>query len=1339
MVKVYVTTDTVYPGAEITLSFNADSLGYEWGSIVHNPEVWTADAPEVDTTTPGQVKVVFYTMAEESPLVETSTPKELFTIQMNIPEGLLPGDVVISPTADFVGLSTDFLPVYNTVADLTDGAVNVLSKFILEADSVETSLGMSFEVPIYMKNAEDVVGLEFYLSYTPTQVEFNYDVEINPDIWQNGTPEFEVDSSEAADGKIKLVLYTWEEASIPVSAVSQWIAKISMKTAATATAGPFNALDITDPTVNTLTDTFEPVYNTPSVINGNVDIVGKFSLRISRDATANPEGSDTVRVYLKNADAIVGYEVGLTFDEDQYTVSETDVDVMADIFSGDPSDVETNITPGDGSLTVSAASVGESTIAAGTEEKLAFEFILHVNEDATAAYDSIDATGEVTIVDEEFIPQYVTVSPTDIQKGVFFVRGAYEFEVVDVSGGVGSTQRVIIKISNKAAVAGLDMLIEFDSDSLEYVAGSLTFNGDIWEADTPEDTAVSTYADSIRIGMFDTGKENSITAGGTARQLLSLQLTATGAMTAGDKASIKSSGEATVMNAEFVPEYKTISPDEGYFTIVAVDVTPPDSVRNIEATIGVGRIDLTWDNPTDLDLDLLTLVRTEAGTGAVDTLFNSKESGELISTWSDVDLDAEEGYSYSFQTWDVSGNTKGATTVGPFSPLPPLPTVYPDKVVVSQDDVVVGDQLVEISWTNPADKTNAVIDYVRAYRRAAGDTDSVMVVDGMGMAEQPESLSDTDVENGVTYTYIFYAYDTDGDKSEAAMVTATPVAPVVAESYFKVVDAFDMPGMEADVTIQVYSDEADVAGAGFTLAFDQTKVQITAAEKAAGIPDEFTAVGVDLEEANSTGELKVSLVDFSFSKQIAAGAVTDLFVVTFMIPEDATPGMEYELTLPVDEASLSDADANSIPVYTMDGILGVAEGVVKITSATTSKGGSAILDVLSTTQVDVAGASFQVVFDPEKLQITATALGADAASMTPVGVEIAGANTSGVLAVSLVDFSFSNPIAAGADKMLFKVTFSVYADALPGEVIPVELAEVSLSDPDANTISVGVINGAITISARDPRDLNGDGVIDVRDLYAYLVATVPPSLQDLADLISYLLEQTVDCSSMLASAQDLTDANVPEGAALVRLDSNFEIIVARFTFSYDNTYKVADVKLGRSLPSTAMIKPFFLDGELVVDVINMGSGFVPAELEGELFQVLFEGASFEEAKLSLERVEVADLTGKVYGSETAKVSAAAVLPKAFMLAQNSPNPFNPSTTISYELPESAGALRVVLDVYNIRGQKVVTLVDELKDAGRYTVNWDGRDAGGRVVSSGVYFYRMKAGDFSAVRKMVILK
>ena len=99
----------------------------------------------------------------------------------------------------------------------------------------------------------------------------------------------------------------------------------------------------------------------------------------------------------------------------------------------------------------------------------------------------------------------------------------------------------------------------------------------------------------------------------------------------------------------------------------------------------------------------------------------------------------------------------------------------------------------------------------------------------------------------------------------------------------------------------------------------------------------------------------------------------------------------------------------------------------------------------------------------------------------------------------------------------------------------------------------------------------------------------------------------------------------------------------------------------------------------------------------------------------------------------------AYLPKAFALAQNYPNPFNPSTTISYAIPEGSSQVGVKLNVFNIRGQLVRTLIDQTQGPGTYNVNWDGSDDRGRQISSGVYFYRIQAGDYVSTRKMVVLK
>jgi hypothetical protein len=88
------------------------------------------------------------------------------------------------------------------------------------------------------------------------------------------------------------------------------------------------------------------------------------------------------------------------------------------------------------------------------------------------------------------------------------------------------------------------------------------------------------------------------------------------------------------------------------------------------------------------------------------------------------------------------------------------------------------------------------------------------------------------------------------------------------------------------------------------------------------------------------------------------------------------------------------------------------------------------------------------------------------------------------------------------------------------------------------------------------------------------------------------------------------------------------------------------------------------------------------------------------------------------------------IPKKFELFQNYPNPFNPVTTINYQLPKTTN---VELTIYNSIGQKVVKLVDEHKQAGYHFVNWDAKE-----MASGLYFYRIKAGEFEQVRKMLLL-
>jgi hypothetical protein len=93
-------------------------------------------------------------------------------------------------------------------------------------------------------------------------------------------------------------------------------------------------------------------------------------------------------------------------------------------------------------------------------------------------------------------------------------------------------------------------------------------------------------------------------------------------------------------------------------------------------------------------------------------------------------------------------------------------------------------------------------------------------------------------------------------------------------------------------------------------------------------------------------------------------------------------------------------------------------------------------------------------------------------------------------------------------------------------------------------------------------------------------------------------------------------------------------------------------------------------------------------------------------------------------------------PTAFILMQNYPNPFNPTTAIQYQLPKGG---MVTLEVYNFIGQRVKRLVNHNQTAGIHQQGWDGRNDDGEMMPTGVYFYRLRSGDFSATRKMLLMQ
>ncbi len=148
--------------------------------------------------------------------------------------------------------------------------------------------------------------------------------------------------------------------------------------------------------------------------------------------------------------------------------------------------------------------------------------------------------------------------------------------------------------------------------------------------------------------------------------------------------------------------------------------------------------------------------------------------------------------------------------------------------------------------------------------------------------------------------------------------------------------------------------------------------------------------------------------------------------------------------------------------------------------------------------------------------------------------------------------------------------------------------------------------------------------------------------------------------------------------------------------------------------------------EPLADEINLGENEFTIITSLDAGQAYFWRVRAENESISGDWSEVF-----VFTTETATSLEDEEVPTAFSLEQNYPNPFNPTTLISYDLPESA---TVRLDVFNVMGQRVATLVNEHQNAGRFTVNFDAS-----TLASGVYIYRIQAGSFMETRKMMLVK
>ena len=148
------------------------------------------------------------------------------------------------------------------------------------------------------------------------------------------------------------------------------------------------------------------------------------------------------------------------------------------------------------------------------------------------------------------------------------------------------------------------------------------------------------------------------------------------------------------------------------------------------------------------------------------------------------------------------------------------------------------------------------------------------------------------------------------------------------------------------------------------------------------------------------------------------------------------------------------------------------------------------------------------------------------------------------------------------------------------------------------------------------------------------------------------------------------------------------------------------------------------------DAIYAVSEIDQVVFEGDTLLVLRPGASESYALASIEKIEF------LWGfSGVTDPEEAAHLLKALRLFQNKPNPFTPVTRIGFELAQAG---RVELGIYSVDGRLIRTLIEEEREAGSHEVTWDGRDAEGKKVTAGVYFYQLAAPGIAESRRMILL-
>jgi hypothetical protein len=1093
------------------------------------------------------------------------------------------------------------------------------------------------------------------------------------------------------------------------------------------------------------------------------------------DAFAFPGGSDTVDVLVTTDAEYPGAEITLSYDAS--ALSTTEASVIVNESAWDPSwgAPQVSVDTAAGTIKVGLTSLTDVTarIPQSSSALKLFSVIFGVDSSATTGSYTITPSGTFVAVDENYELTEITV--TALTAGTLTVQSLYSMSVDSVDTGPGVMTPVGVNLTNGREAVSVEFTIAYDSSQVVY-ADSIEIN-DLYVGGSASAPEVTDFGDSLKVAIY-TISAATIPVSNTSRWIARVYMVSADSAMESESNPLTLTTNTTVVTRD--ENYNPVENSPGTvpgniniqspFALSVGDAAAPlggsDTVvvylRSSETVVGF-EAELMFDSDNFTVSESNVAINSALfGTGSpyITDVTVTDSTVQVLATAQPTDSIAASPNERMM--FSVILGVKDSATTG-------YDSLNASATLTQRDENYNPTEVVVTSITKGAFRIQAPYELAVRSRNAGPKAKNVEV--GVLLTNQADLYSGEVV---IKFDTTEVSYVDGSVMLNADLWSGTVPTPEIIAGGDSVkigfLDLSDVNNMIAGGSanrelLTVMFDLDSTLAVGDTAWL--TPSGLLAGRDANYNPVEYIPTGVvgyiavssdivppgPVTNATATVDDVTGTVTLSWKNPTA----TDLdyvkvqrrlgndtvMVVTRDTPVPGATDIYEELNVPEGtynyDFMVADLNGNMGNVVTLEVVVGEGgvptENSVRVSSRVARVGGVAKPKILLSNMEQIAGLSLKLTFDNTALILMDVTPGADAAGLSPVSaVDIDAANTSGELMLDMIDLSTSDPVMPGTDQVVAMLEFVVDSSAVVGTVAALTLSDVSLSDPDGNDVALTTTSGAVTIQADADNDLNDDGSVNIGDIWYYLNMEEMVQFESLVELIAALLAQPMP--STLASVQDAVATNyrVDGNVALIDLATDYEIVAARFTFSYDTMYQFESIGLNPALAGQLMIKKVVADGKIYVDVIALG-GFVPAEV-GEIFSVAFRDTDHQTAGLTLEQVQTADRDGNVR-IEAAKVNRIA-LPKAYSLSQNSPNPFNPSTTIKYQVPEGEAA-RVQIVVYNIRGQKVVTLVDELKESGDYSVNWNGQSSSGQRVSSGVYFYRMSAGEFSAMRKMVIVK